>query len=148
MRYNLCVFICPSKKTLFEVIPLTHSNIHFNNEVIENDSINPLDLEFLYNGGGVTVVDFNNDGLPDLYFTGSATSNKLYLNKGNFVFTGVPNTAHVTGEGEWSSGAAVADINNDGLQDIYVCTTIKANPQQRKNLLYINQGLNSEKMPV
>lgn len=130
MRYNLCVFICPSKKTLFEVIPSSHSNIHFNNEVIENDSINSLDFEFLYNGGGVAVGDFNKDGLPDLYFTGSTTSNKLYRNKGNLIFTGVPNTAHVTGEGEWSSGAAVVDINNDGLQDIYVCTTIKANPQQ------------------
>ena len=130
MRYNLCVFICPSKKTLFEVIPSSHSNIHFNNEVIESDSINSLDFEFLYNGGGVAVGDFNKDGLPDLYFTGSTTSNKLYRNKGNLIFTGVPNTAHVTGEGEWSSGAAVVDINNDGLQDIYVCTTIKANPQQ------------------
>lgn len=141
-------FYLPVKKTLFEEIPSSHSNIHFNNKILKNDSINPIDLEFLYNGGGVAVSDFNNDGLPDLYFTASTTNNKIYLNKGNLAFTDITNTAHVNGEGEWSSGAAVVDINNDGLQDIYECTTIKANPQQRKNLLCINQRLNTEKVPV
>jgi hypothetical protein len=99
--------------------------VFFNNEIIENDSINPIDLEFLYNGGGVAAGDFNNDGLTDLYFTASMVSNKLYQNKGGLHFTDITSKAKVSGEGSWCNGASVIDINNDGLQDIYVCTTIK-----------------------
>ena len=133
---------------LYLKIPSSASGIFFNNKVTENDSINPIDLEFLYNGGGVAVGDFNNDGLPDLYFTASTTSNKLYLNKGNLAFEDITEKAGVTGEGRWSNAASVVDINNDGLADIYVCATIKKNPEQRRNLLYINQGLNKEGIPT
>ena len=84
---------CNSSPTLFKKILPEKSGIHFNNVVVENDSINPLDMEYLYNGGGVGVGDFNNDGLPDLYFTASTTSNKFYLNKGNFVFSDVTDEA-------------------------------------------------------
>ena len=73
-------------ETLFVKIPADRTNIDFVNTVSENDSINPLKMEFLYNGGGVAVGDFNNDSLPDLYFTASTSSNKLYLNKGDFKF--------------------------------------------------------------
>ena len=79
---------CTHKKTLFEKIPSANSGIHFNNEIIENDSINPLDLTNIYNGGGVGIGDFNRDGLPDIYFTGNTVSNKLYLNRGDFKFDG------------------------------------------------------------
>jgi hypothetical protein len=105
-------------------------------------------MEFLYNGGGVALGDFNNDRLPDLYFTASTSSNKLYLNKGDIKFKDVTAIAKVDGDSEWSNAASVVDINNDGLEDIYVCTTVKSNPQQRKNLLYINEGLNKDKIPV
>lgn len=132
---------------LFKKISSGHSNIDFNNKVVENDSINPLDLEFLYNGGGVAAGDFNNDGLTDLYFTASTTSNKLYLNKGGFVFNDITAQAGVTAEGRWCNAASVVDINNDGLEDIYVCTTIKKDPKERTNLLYINQGLKNN-IPV
>ncbi|MEO8764001.1 MAG: VCBS repeat-containing protein [Ginsengibacter sp.] len=139
---------CKTSPTLFKKIPSSVSGILFNNKVIENDSINPLKLEFLYNGGGVAVGDFNNDGLPDLYFTASTTSNKLYLNKGNFTFEDITVKAGVTGEKRWCNAASVVDINNDGLADIYVCTTIYKDPEQRKNLLYINQGVNAEGIPT
>ena len=75
---------CKNDKPLFKRISGEKSGIHFNNLIQENDSINPLDLEFLYNGGGVAVGDFNNDNLPDLYFTASTQSNKLYINIGKF----------------------------------------------------------------
>lgn len=143
-----CITGCNNETTLFKKISADHSNIHFNNKVVENDSINPIDLDFLYNGGGVAVGDFNNDGLQDLYFTASTVSNKLYLNKGDMEFEDVTDKAHVTGEGMWCNAASVIDINNDGLQDIYVCTTIKKNPAQRRNLLYINQGKGKEGVPV
>ena len=142
------LLISCGKKTLFENIPSSRSGIHFNNRIIENDSINELDIENVYNGGGVGIGDFNNDGLPDIYFTGNLVSNKLYLNKGNFTFEDITDKANVTGEGRWCRGVAVADINSDGLPDIYVCATLKKNPQQRKNLLYINQGNGKDNIPV
>ena len=132
---------CSNNSTLFKKIDGSVSGITFNNTITENDSINPIDLEFLYNGGGVAVGDFNRDGLPDLYFTASTGSNKLYMNEGNLKFKDVTDASHVTGEGRWSSSAAIVDINNDGWDDIYVCNSIKSNASQRKNLLYINQGI-------
>lgn len=144
----LLLYACNKRDSLFSKVQASHSNITFNNHVVESDSVNPLDLEFLYNGGGVAVGDFNNDGLQDLYFTASQVSNKLYLNKGGLTFTDVTEAANVTGGGAWCNGASVVDINNDGLQDIYVCTTIKKDASKRKNLLYINQGVNKDGVPV
>src|SRR5450432_2013913 len=118
---------CKHHNTLFQKKTSSQTGITFNNQIIENDSINPIDLEFIYNGGGVAVGDFNNDGLPDLYFTASTTSNKLYLNKGNLTFEDITEKAGVTGEGRWSNAASVVDINNDGWPDIYICATIKKN---------------------
>lgn len=138
---------CNQHNTLFKKISSSQSGIHFNNVIVENDSINPLDLEFLYNGGGVAVGDFNNDSMPDLYFTASTTSNKLYLNKGKLSFEDVTEKAGVTGESKWCNAASVVDINNDGLDDIYVCATIKRSPEERKNLLYINQGVSKDGVP-
>ncbi|MEP6845101.1 MAG: VCBS repeat-containing protein, partial [Panacibacter sp.] len=137
----LILVSCSDSGVLFKKIDSAHSGILFNNAIAENDSVNPIDLEFLYNGGGVATGDFNNDGLADLYFTGSTVSNKLYINKDNLSFEDVTEKSGVTGEGRWCSSATVVDINNDGLQDIYVCTTIKNNPEKRRNLLYINQGV-------
>lgn len=139
---------CNRQHSLFVKLSSSHTGINFNNKITENDSLNPIDLEFIYNGGGVAVGDFNNDGLPDLYFTASTTSNKLYLNKGNLKFDDITSIAKVEGNGEWCNAASVVDINNDGLEDIYVCTTIKSDPKQRKNLLYINQGNNNKGIPV
>ncbi|RYY10390.1 MAG: VCBS repeat-containing protein [Chitinophagaceae bacterium] len=150
--FIFCILIingCITKEDkLFKKHEAALTNIHFNNKVIENDSVNPIDLEFLYNGGGIAAGDFNNDGLTDLYFTASEVSNKLYLNKGNFEFSDVTDIAMVSGEGMWSNGASVVDINSDGLQDIYVCMAIKKDPHQRRNLLYVNQGADKNGVPV
>jgi enediyne biosynthesis protein E4 len=135
-------------QTLFKLLPSSETGINFDNVVTENDSVNPLDLEYLYNGAGVAVGDFNRDGLPDLYFTSSTGSNKLYLNMGHMRFKDVTAEAGVGGEGRWSSSATVVDINNDGWPDIYVCATVKKNPLDRANLLYINQGLDKNGVPV
>jgi enediyne biosynthesis protein E4 len=146
---SLLLQACKSESStgLFKRISSAHSGIHFNNVVVENDSINPLDLEFLYNGGGVAAGDFDNDGFIDLYFTASTTSNKLYLNRYGFVFDDITEKAGVAGEGRWCNAASAVDINNDGLLDIYVCTTINPDPEKRKNLLYINEGLKNN-IPV
>jgi hypothetical protein len=142
----LFAFSC-KKATLFEKVSSSHSNIHFNNEIVENDSINPLDMLNIYNGGGVGIGDFNNDGLQDIYFIGNAVSNRLYINKGDMKFDDVTEKAGVAGKGGWGRGVAVIDINNDGLKDIYVCNTLLNNPVKRMNLLYINQGPDKDGIP-
>lgn len=151
-RIAACICCCFSllachQKSLFTPVSSSHSGVYFNNKIIETDSINELDIENVYNGGGVGIGDFNNDGLPDIYFTGNLVSNKLYLNKGDFKFDDVTDKAGVTGNGKWCRGVAVVDINNDGWMDMYVCATLKSNPAERENLLYINQGLDKDGVP-
>src|SRR6187549_1008730 len=101
---------CRSKDSLFDKIASSHSGITFNNRIVENDSINPLNVVNIYNGGGVGIGDFNNDGLQDVYFTGNMVSSKLYLNKGNFEFEDITATAGVEGMGRWARGVAIVDI--------------------------------------
>lgn len=138
---------CNSKRSLFHLVPSDKSGIHFNNHIVENDSINPIDVTNVYNGGGVGVGDFNNDGLQDVYFTGNLVSSKLYLNKGDFEFADITEQAGVEGEGRWCRGVSVVDINNDGWLDMYVCATLLNKPKERENLLYVNQGVDKGGVP-
>ena len=138
---------CEHKKTLFNAVPSSESGIHFTNKIVETDSLNPLDNTNIYNGGGVGIGDFNNDGLPDVYLTGNQVANKLYLNKGGLKFEDVTDAAGVDGKGMWNRGIAVVDINNDGWQDMYVCATFLDNPAKRINQLYINQGVGKDGIP-
>jgi hypothetical protein len=139
---------CRQDSQLFRMVKPGSSGIDFTNTIIENDSINVIDLENVYNGGAVAAGDFNNDGLQDLYFTGNLVPNKLYLNKGGLRFEDVTATAGVDGMGRWSRGVATVDINHDGLLDIYVCATLKRRAPDRANLLYINQGPDAKGIPV
>ncbi|HZE82836.1 MAG TPA: VCBS repeat-containing protein, partial [Puia sp.] len=143
----LGLFACGKSPTLFEKISSSHSGIDFNNKIVENDSINPLNVVNVYNGGGVGIGDFNNDGFPDIYFTGNMVSCKLYLNKGNFTFEDITEKAGVGGLGRWARGVSVIDINNDGLMDLYICNTIYKDSLQRRNILYVNQGMDKEGIP-
>lgn len=138
----LVVLSC-SKQTppLFREVKSTESGISFNNEIIENDQVNMINYQYLYNGGGVGIGDFNNDGLPDIYFTSSLQSNRLYMNRGNLKFEDVTEMAGVGGAKKWSRGATIVDINNDGLLDIYVCAAAWQNAELKKDLLYINTGV-------
>ena len=144
---SLALAACNQKKTLFQKISPSHSGIDFNNEIVENDSINPLDVVNIYNGGGVGIGDFNNDGLQDIYLTGNMISSKLYLNKGNFRFQDITEKAGVGGMGRWARGVSIVDINNDGLPDIYICNTIYKDSLRRRNILYVNEGVNKEGIP-
>ncbi len=142
------LLISCKKRTLFEQISSSASGITFNNQITENDSINPIDNATVYNGGGVGIGDFNDDGLPDIYFAGNMVPNKLYINRGNFKFDDVTVEAGVDGKGRWGKGVSVIDINNDGLPDIYVCNSFANDPEKRQNLLYINQGTDKGGVPV
>lgn len=128
-------------RPLFTPVAADASGIDFNNAIAEDAQMNMINYQYLYNGGGVGIGDFNNDSLPDIYFTSTLSSNKLYLNKGNFKFDDVTEAAKVTGEKKWCRGVSVVDINNDGLLDMYVCAAAWHSPELRKNLLYVNQGV-------
>lgn len=136
------IMSCKQPTTLFEEINPEKSGLRFTNLITESEELNVLNYEYIYNGGGVGIGDFNNDSLPDIYFTGNRTSNKLFLNKGNLKFEDITEQAGVTGNGKWSKGASIIDINNDGLMDIYVCAAVLPDSNARKNLLYVNQGIN------
>ncbi|HKK41639.1 MAG TPA: CRTAC1 family protein, partial [Bacteroidales bacterium] len=138
---------CISRQPQFEQIRSSHSGIHFNNLIVENDSVNQLDNGNIFNGGGVGIADVNNDGLADIFFTGNMVSCKLYLNTGNFRFSDVTLVSGTEGEEKWCRGVAMVDINNDGKKDIYISATISSNPQLRENILYINQGNDENNIP-
>jgi len=135
--------------TLFKKVDSTQSNIRFNNKIIENDSLSILDNEFFYNGAGVAVGDLNNDGLPDLFFTGNQVDNQLYLNRGNLTFENATLAAGIQKSNPllWSSGVNIVDVNADGWMDIYVCNTLRTDPNQRKNNLFIHQGIDDNGIP-
>lgn len=128
------------KPAAFELLPAKTTGISFNNKLKEDQVNNILRYEYFYNGGGVAVGDINNDGLDDIYFTGNMSENKLYLNLGDFRFKDISGPAGVKGKNSWSTGVSMADVNGDGLLDIYVCYSGKGNLESRKNELYINQG--------
>ena len=140
---------CQNKpNALFQLIPPEESGVTFSNRITESDTLNILNEEYIYNGGGVGVGDFNNDGLSDLYFTGNQVDNVLYLNQGAMRFADVTDEAQVAGNGQWCSGVALVDINQDGWLDIYVSSTLSKDSLRRKNLLYVNQGLNENNVPT
>ncbi|MES2648723.1 MAG: VCBS repeat-containing protein [Bacteroidota bacterium] len=136
------------KKNLFQKLDGKASGINFTNQITENDSINIIDLEYIYNGGGVAIADFNNDGLQDVFFTGNMVPNQLYINEGNLHFRDVSATAGVNQQGKWCTGVAAVDINNDGLMDIYVCASIKNKAAERANMMLINKGFGKDGNPV
>lgn len=139
---------CSKKPSaLLEVLPARETGIDFVNEIHENDSFNVLNFEYIYNGGGVGIGDFNNDGLQDVFFSGNLVSNALYLNKGNFKFEDISKEADITAQGIWCTGAMVVDINTDGWMDIYVCVINIDDKRHFHNLLYINQGVDDTGQP-
>ena len=130
---------CSKNNKLFNKLPSKQTNIFFNNTIIENDTLNILNEEYVFNGGGVVAIDFNNDGLKDLFFSGNQKTNKLYLNKGNFKFKDVSSVSKIEAKDKWSTGITYSDINNDGLIDIYVCAAMKE--ENRNNMMFINKGI-------
>ena len=139
---------CDRQKPLFELVPSESSGVVFNNVIKESDTLNVLDVSNVYNGGGVGIGDFNQDGLQDIYFSGNKVANQLYINKGAFKFEEVATKAGVTGEGKWCRGVSVVDINNDGKQDIYISATLDTIANKRANLLYVNQGNDAKGIPL
>src|SRR5258705_5785852 len=147
LLHCLIITSCRQKHTLFQPVSSSHSGISFNNRLVESALLNPIDVTNIYNGGGVGIGDFNNDGLQDVYLTGNMVPSRLYLNRGKLRFEDITDMAGVNGNGRWCKGIAVVDINNDGWMDMYICASMAKDPLKRKNLLYINKGLNKDGYP-
>lgn len=143
-----------SSNTLFKLLPADSTGIYFVNRIVPDDTINILTYEYLYNGGGVAVADFNNDGFQDIFFAGSQAPHKLYLNKGKssgqrtFSFEDVTRDSGITHDRNWAFGVSVIDVNQDGWQDIYVSVGGPGNMNRFPNKLFVHQGLNASGQPV
>lgn len=133
-----------SSQPLFERLTAERTGIEFVNAVEEKPGNNILESEFFFNGGGVAVGDLDQNGFPDLYFTANQGPNALYMNRGNYRFENISREAGVEDTGGWTAGAAFADVNGDGLLDIYVCKAGKVSVDERRNKLFINNGVAEE----
>ncbi|HEX9511728.1 MAG TPA: VCBS repeat-containing protein [Puia sp.] len=152
---NLLLAACSHRApALFTSLPPSETNIGFINTNTDRDTLSILDYLYFYNGAGVAIGDINNDGLPDIYFASNEGGNKLYLNKGNFKFEDITAAAGVGGHADWTTGVTMADVNGDGLLDIYVSAVGNYDPrdhngsehiyfQHSKNQLFINNGNNT-----
>jgi hypothetical protein len=125
---------------LFTRLDKDETGINFQNTLFDDDQLNVLNYIYFYNGGGTAIGDINNDGLPDILFTGNMVHNRLFLNKGNFKFEDITEKSGVAAAQGWCTGATMADVNGDGLTDIYICRSADNDPARRRNLLYINNG--------
>ena len=130
----------PQKVATFQRLTATETGIDFSNQLEFDRDFNIYRYRNFYNGGGVALGDINQDGLIDIYFTANMKSNRLYLNEGNFSFRDITESAGVGGERAWSTGVSMADINADGLLDIYVCNSGDIKGDNKQNELYINNG--------
>jgi hypothetical protein len=141
----LIIYSCTKQSgdRLFTLMPVSVTHADFVNKLDYDTQLkkkfNVYTFRNFYNGAGVALGDINNDGLLDIFMTSNMGTNKLYLNKGNFEFEDISHKAGIEGEG-WSTGVSFADVNGDGLLDIYVCKSGNVNDVQSRNELYINNG--------
>ena len=144
----LSLISCTNNNSLFVSVKKNKTQINFQNNLTSTADLNILNYLYYYNGAGVAAADFNNDGLADLYFTGNQTEDKLFLNVGELQFKDITTEAHINNPFPWTTGVTTVDINNDGFLDIYICKVGKHNSITGKNLLYLNQGLDKNGIPV
>ncbi|HEY9487820.1 MAG TPA: CRTAC1 family protein, partial [Chryseosolibacter sp.] len=138
--------------TLFVLLPPDSSGVDFVNRITPSDQVNILTYEYLYNGGGVGVGDFNNDGYQDLVLAGSQVPAKLYINQGRsgksgFSFEDKTSTSGIGPHENWAFGVSVVDINQDGLPDIYFSMGGPGNRNNFPNQLFVNMGLDDSQNP-
>lgn len=149
---TLSLISCTSKENrkelLFEEQIYTKTGVNFVNKLTNQSDWNALNYLYFYTGAGVATGDFNNDGQEDIYFVANQEADQLYINQGNFKFKETTLESNIVNNSGWSSGVTTIDINNDGLLDIYISKLGGYKKQEASNLLYVNQGINSDSIPV
>ena len=144
--FGICVFLfalvgCSKQpEKLFSARLGPDMGIDFRNNIVTDDTFNALSFEYIYNGSGVGVGDFNNDGLEDLFFGGNEVSSRLYLNQGGLKFKDVTESAGVTTD-RWVTGVSSIDINQDGLLDVFLAVAGRDGVDDKRDLLFINRGV-------
>lgn len=130
-----------SERPIFRLLSPSETGISFANTITTTDSLNEQTDAYVYNGAGVAVGDIDNDGLPDIFFSGNMVSSRLYRNKGAMHFEDVTDKARVATH-RWATGATMVDINDDGYLDIYVSVSGQqwSKGSDRANLLFVNNG--------
>jgi enediyne biosynthesis protein E4 len=131
----------------FRYVPSSKSGVKFKNVLTATAEFNIFNYMYFYNGGGVAIGDMNGDGRADIYFTANQEPNRLYLNRGNFEFEDVTETAGVGGFNGWTTGVTMVDVNNDGKLDIYVGNLGDYLIFNGKNQLFINEGNDENGIP-
>ncbi len=147
---SLFLFSCGERKTgpyTFEVMKSDRTGLAFSNTLNSTDSFNLFKYMYFYNGAGVGVGDFNNDGLQDIFFASNQGDNSLFLNKGNLQFRNVTKEAGIPSDHAWSTGVSIVDINGDGLLDIYVSRVGKYRVLNSHNQFLICQGIGKDGVP-
>lgn len=139
---------CDTGKNKFRLLEPHQSGILFVNELVPTEELNILTYLYYYNGSGVIIADFNNDNLNDIYLSSNQGEDRLYLNRGNLIFEDITQIAGIRNSTGWTTGVTHVDINNDGLLDIYVCKVGKYKSITGENLLFVNQGVSENGIPV
>lgn len=134
----------PAVNARFTLLTSEQTGVDFSNSFLETFEYNIYTYEYLYNGCGVAVGDVNGDGLPDLYFGSAFDKNRLYINKGNMTFQDVTDMAGVAAPDGYKTGVTMADVNGDGLLDLYSCRTSKTDDGKKTDHLFINKGNRTE----
>lgn len=140
-------YISCSHSTKFQLLNSRQTGIDFQNTITETDSFNVMTYEYIYNGAGLGIGDLNNDGLQDIIFAGNQVSPRVYMNLGNFRFRDITSNFNGLTNDQWYSGVTLIDINNDRLPDVYFTSTKDTIPDNCRNKLWVNMGMNENNEP-
>ena len=135
-----CGLMDSNAPSRFELIDAEEHGITFRNQLSYTEQMNPYSYKSFFNGGGVGLSDLDQDGLIDIILTGNLVNNGIYRNLGNWQFEDVSRKSNLLGEAAWTSGVAIADVNGDGLPDVYLCKSGMPMTPNRNNELLINKG--------
>jgi len=107
------------------------SGLSFRNELRRENTV-----AYVYMGAGLTVGDYDGDGLPDVYLVSQDGANKLFRQTSPLKFEDVTASAGngLDGGDAWGTAATFADVDGDGDLDLYVCNL------ESPNLLFVNNG--------
>jgi enediyne biosynthesis protein E4 len=109
------------------------SGIRFENHVVDDAGRNYKPAHYDH-GTGLAVADVDGDGLLDVYFVDQLGQCQLWRNLGHGKFADITKSAGVGMEGKVCAGASFADVDNDGLSDLFVATV------RMGNVLFHNLG--------